>query len=171
MKNIKVVSIILSLIFVFSSVGFAQSVSLPALDGGNVSLNSQKGKIIVLAVGATWLPLSQNQTIIVNKLSKKYAGKDVVIYFVATDSTAEKSKNFASNDDIQSFAVRNKMTAAVLRDADGAVTLKKFDVDQLPAFVVLGKDGKAIGEPFGGVTPKEETILADKISQAIDKIL
>ncbi|MGI8555518.1 MAG: peroxiredoxin family protein [Pyrinomonadaceae bacterium] len=171
MKNIKFLLVIFSLMFAFSSVGFAQNVTLPALAGGNVSLNSQKGKVVVLAIGATWLPLSANQAIIVNKLSKKYLGKDVVIYFVATDSTAEKSKNFASNADIQAFAARNKMSAAVLRDADGAVTLKKFDVDQLPAFVVLDKDGKAIGEPFGGVTPNEETVLADKISQAIDKIL
>ena len=171
MKNIKFLSIILSLVVVFSSVGFAQSVNLPALAGGNVSLGSQKGKVVVLAIGATWLPLSKNQAIVTDKLSKKYLGKDVVIYFVATDSMAEKSKNFASNSAIQAFAVNNKITATVLRDSDGEVTLKKYKVDQLPAFIVLDKDGKMIGEAFGGVTPNEETNLANQISQAIDKIL
>ena len=171
MRNIKFLSIVLSLVSVFSSVGFAQSVNLPALDGGNVSLQSQKGKVVVLAIGATWLPLSKNQAIVTNQLSKKYLGKDVVIYFVATDSAMEKSKNFASNSVIQAFAVNNKITAAVLRDSDGAVTLKKYKVDQLPAFVVIDKDGKMIGEAFGGVTPKEETNLANQIAQAVDKAL
>lgn len=171
MKNIKFLLVILSLMFMFASVGFAQSATLTALDGGSVSLNSQKGKVVVLAIGATWLPLSKNQAIVANKLSKKYLGKDVVIYFVATDSTSAKSKNFASNEAVQSFAANNKMTATVLRDSDGAATLKKFGVDQLPAFVVLDKDGKMIGEAFGGVTPNGETELANQISMAIDKIL
>ncbi|MGI9036432.1 MAG: TlpA disulfide reductase family protein [Pyrinomonadaceae bacterium] len=171
MKNIKFLLIVVSLMFVFSSVNFAQNATLTALDGGSVSLGAQRGKVVVLAIGATWLPLSKNEAIVVNKLSKKYAGRDVVIYFVATDSSDAKSKNYASNAELQSFVTRNKLAASVLRDSDGAATLKKFNVDQIPAFVVLGKDGKIIGEPFGGVTPDAETDLADKISQAIDKIL
>lgn len=171
MKNIKIFLVVFSFMMAFSSIGFAQSVSLTALNGDSVSLNSQKGKVVVLAIGATWLPLSKNQAIVTNKLSKRYAGRDVVIYFVATDSTVTKSKNFASNDELQAFAARNKMTASVLRDSDGGATLKKYKVDQIPAFVVLDKDGKIIGEAFGGVTPNEETNLANAISQAIDKIL
>ncbi len=142
MKNIKFLFVILTLTFVFSNVGKAQNVSLTTLGGDNFSLQSQKGKIVVLAVGASWLPLSKNQTLVINKLAKKYAGRDVVIYFVATDSTAAKSKNFASSEQIQTFATRNKMTASILRDSDGAATLKKFKIDQLPAFLVFDKDGK-----------------------------
>lgn len=171
MKNIKNLSLVLGLILIFAGAGFAQNVNLTALDGSNVSLQSQRGKVVVLAIGATWLPLSKNQALIINKLSKKYAGRDVVIYFVATDATAEKSKNFASNTQIQEFASRNRMTAAILRDSDGAATLKKFNIDQLPAFVVLDKNGKTIGEAFGGITPNAETALANQISQAVDKIL
>ena len=171
MKNIKFLLVVFSLIFIFSSVGFAQNATLTALDGKSVSLSEQKGKVVVLAIGATWLPLSTNQAIVINQLSKKYLGKDVVIYFVATDSTAAKSKNFAGDDKLESFAVTNKMTAPILRDSDGATTLKKFNVDQLPAFVLIDKDGKMIGEAFGGVTPKQEKNLSDAISQAIDKAL
>lgn len=171
MKNTKNLFAVLSLIFFLAGVSAAQNVSLTNLDGGNFSLDAQRGKVVVLAVGATWLPLSDKQAIITNKLVKKYAGRDVEIYFVATDSTAAKSKNFASNQQIQDFAARNKMTAAILRDSDGATTLKRFKIDQLPAFVVFDKNGKVIGEPFGGVTPNAETEMANQISQAIDKIL
>lgn len=173
MKNIKFLLVVLSFIIAFSGISFAQNATLTALDGSSVSLDSQKGKVVVLSVGATWLPLSKSQANVTNKLTKRYFGKDVVIYFVATDSTLEKSKNFASNSALQTFAASNKITASVLRDSDGAATLKRFNVDQLPAFVLIGKDGKMIGEAFGGVTPgaDPETDLANAISQAIDKAI
>ena len=173
MKNIKTLFVVLGLIFVFSSLGFAQSVTLTSLSGDNVSLQSQKGKVVVLAIGATWLPLSKNQAAITNRLAKKYGGRDVVIFFVATDSTAAKSKNYASNEDLQAFATRTKLNSTVLRDADGSATLKKFKIDQIPAFLIFDKEGKLASEPFGGLTPTAdaETGLVNQISLKIDELL
>lgn len=173
MKNIKIWFAVLSFILVFSSFGFAQNVTLPALDGENFSLQSQKGKVVVLAIGATWLPLSKNQAAITNRLAKKYGGRDVVIYFVATDSTATKSKNFASNEDILAFIKNTKLSTQVLRDSDGSATLKKFKIDQIPAFVIFDKEGRLAAEPYGGLTPTPvaETALTDQISRKIDELL
>ena len=122
-----------------------------------------------MAIGASWLPLSDKQAEFTNALAKKYANKNVVIYFVATDSTNVKSRNFATNEQIRKFAFENKLTATVLRDSDGAVTLKKFDVDQVPSFVILDKNGIKVGEPFGGIDPKYDVTIP--ISKAIDKLL
>lgn len=172
MKNFKHLFVILSLIFVFSSFGLAQNLTFPALNGNNFSLQSGKGKIVVLAVGATWLPLSKNQAIITNLLAKKYAGRDVAVYFLTTDSTDAKSKNFASDSDIQTFATRNKVaTSSILRDSDGGIILKKFKLDQIPAFIIFDKDGKSAGEPFGGLTPNKENDLLIIISKKIDELL
>ncbi len=104
-----------------------------------------------------------------NALAKKYAGKNVVFYFVATDSANAKSKNFANNDSIRKFATANKLTATVLRDPDGAATLKKFNVEQVPSFVILDKSGRQIGDPFGGIDPKYDITIP--ISKAIDRLL
>lgn len=148
-----------------------QTANLTTLDGETVSLQSLKGKIVVLAIGATWLPLSKQQAMISNKLAKKYANRNVVMYFVATDSMSVKSKNYASNEQLKAFATRNKLTVPILRDPDGAMSLKKFSLDQLPAFVVLNKQGNAAAEPFGGLTPEYEDDLAAQIAQTIDKEL
>ena len=173
MNKTKSILATFTLTVVLSITAFAQTqdVSLPSLSGESVSLTGQKGKIVILALGASWLPLSKNQVIVINKLSKKYAGRDVVIYFVATDSSSAKSKNFASTEQIQAFATRNKLIVPILRDSDGLVVLKKFGVDQLPSFVVLDKQGKQTGEAYGGLTPEAETELFIQISQNIDKIL
>ena len=160
---------ILSFVFVFSMAVAAQN--LTALDGGKVNVENQNGKVVVLAIGASWLPLSTQQATITNKLAKKYAGRDVVIYFVATDSASAKSKNFASDDELNAFATRNKLTVSILRDSDGAQTLKKYGIDQLPSFVILGKDGKPATEAFGGIGIDPKNDVSIPISQAIDRIL
>ncbi len=169
MKNIKSILAVFGLLIAFSFAAQAQAVSLTSLDGEKVNITGQTGKVVVLAVGATWLPLSKDQAVIINKLAKKYAGKDVVIYFVATDSANAKSKNFASNQEISAFATKNKLGVTTLRDSDGLLTLKKFAVDQLPSFVILDKTGKSIGEPYGGIDPESD--ISIPISKAIDKVL
>jgi len=169
MRNIKTFLAILSLVFAFAFAASAQNVTLTSLDGGKINVQGQKGKVVILAIGASWLPLSNQQAIFTNKLAKKYAGRDVVIYFVTTDSTSAKSKNFASDEDIRKFVATNKMNVPVLRDSDGAVTLKKFGIDQLPSFLILDKNGKPATEPYGGIDPKSDITLS--IAQQVDKLL
>ena len=169
MKNIKSIFAVFGLLIASAFAVSAQAVNLTSLDGEEINVTGQNGKIVVLAIGATWLPLSKDQAAFTNKLAKKYAGKDVEIYFVATDSTNAKSKNFADNAEITAFAAKNKLGVTILRDSDGLITLKKFGIDQIPSFVILGKDGKPISEPFGGIDPGSD--ISIPISKAIDKVL
>ena len=143
--------------------------SLQMLGNGNIDLNSQKGKVVVLAYGARWLPLSEKQIEYTNLLAKRYAGKNVVVYFVSTDSLNPKSKNFASNEMLSKFAADAKLSVSVLRDPDGTLTVKKFRVDQLPSFVVLDRTGALSGDAFGGIDPKFDITIP--ISKRIDSLL
>jgi thiol-disulfide isomerase/thioredoxin len=142
---------------------------LTGLDGSRVDVQGQRGKVVILAIGASWLPLSAKQADYANSLAKKYAGRDVVVYFVSTESDDPKSKNFASNDDLKKFATANKIGFSVLRDTDGTATLRKFKVDQLPSFVVLDKNGAPAGEVFGGIDPKYDITVP--ISKTVDRLL
>lgn len=169
MKNIKLFAAVLSLAFVLSVSASAQNVVFTSIEGEKIDIQSQKGKVVVMAIGATWLPLSRNQSNAINKLSKKYAGRDVVFYFIATDSASAKSKNYASDEQLRSFVSDNKLGVSVLRDSEGAVSVKSFNVDQLPAFIVLDKEGKLATKPFTGIDPESD--ISVPISQAIDKIL
>ncbi len=171
MKNIKTLLAVFGLVFAFSFAARAQGASLTSIDGSRIDVQARKDKIVVLAIGASWLPLSAQQAIFTNKLAKKYAGREVEIYFVMTDSTAPKSKNYASDEELRAFASRNKLGVTILRDSDGAQTLKKFGVDQIPSFVILGKDGKPATEAFTGLNPDPKNDISIQISQQIDKIL
>jgi len=167
MKTLKNLALVLGLLVSITMAAWAQS-PLPSLNGSAVDIQGQRGKVVILALGARWLPLSGKQAEYTNVLAKRYTGKDVVVYFVATDSTSTKSKNFASNEDLEKFVAGSKLTVPVLRDSDGAVTLKKFGVDQLPTFVILDKQGNAAGT-FGGIDPKFDITVP--ISKAVDKLL
>ena len=168
MKTLKGFIAILSITLASVLAASAQT-NLTSLDGTRINVEGQNGKVVVLAVGASWLPLSNKQAEFTNALAKKYAGRDVVFYFIATDSANAGSKNFASNDAIRKFATGNKLTVTVLRDPDGAATLKRFNVEQMPSFVILDKNGHETGEPFGGIDPKYDITIP--ISKAIDKLL
>ncbi len=172
MKTIKLFTALLSLLFVMTLSASAQKIVFTSLDGNAIDVEAQKNKVVVMAIGASWLPLSNDQAAAINKLSKKYVGRDdVVIFFIATDSASSKSKNFASNDDIQKFAKRNKLNITILRDDEGIQTVKKYKLDQLPAFIILDKNGNPDGNPISGVDPFAEIDVADILSKRIDKLL
>lgn len=143
--------------------------SLPSLSGGSVDVQAQKGKVVILAVGASWLPLSGKQAEFTNALTKKYAGKNVAIYFVATDSTNPRSKNYATDNQVRQWASTNRLTVPVLRDSEGATVMRKFAVDQLPVFIVLDKNGNKSGEAFDGIDPKFDITVP--ISKKVDSLL
>lgn len=168
MRTLKAFITIIGLTVFLAAAASAQTV-LTTLDGARVDVEDQNGKVVVLAIGASWLPLSAKQVEFTNALAKKYAGRAVVFYFVATDSTNAKSKNYASNEAVRKFAADTKLGVTVLRDSDGLLTTKSFKIEQIPSFVILDKSGNSTIEPFGGLDPKFD--LIGPISKAIDKIL
>lgn len=170
MKTLKGFIALLSIMLAITFAASAQT-NLTSLDGARINIEGQTGKVVVLAIGASWLPLSSKQAEFTNALAKKYAGKNVVVYFIATDSANPKSKNYASAESIRKFAFTNKLNVPLLHDADGAATLKKFKVDQVPSFVILDKSGHVASEHFGGITTDAKYDVTIPISKVIDKLL
>ncbi len=151
----------------------AQDLNFQTLDKGTISLELHRDKVVVLAVGASWLPLSKQQVSIANRLAKQYAGrKDVLIYFVFTDSNNPKSKNFAPDEQLKKFAQENGLSVGILRDPDGLTSTKKLKVEQLPSFVVIGKNG-ILADTLGGLDLEAGNTdsLVKQISNIVEKLL
>ena len=55
--------------------------------------------------------------------------------------------------------------------ADGKASVRKYELDQLPAFIILDKSGKPDGDPIAGIDPLEEIDTAEILSNRIDKLL
>ena len=142
--------------------------SLRSIDGTTVTSESLRGEVVVLAFGANWLPLSRKQVQGVRKLADDYAGRGVAVFWVSTDSESSKSKNFATDEQLRTFSKKYGLEVTVLRDPDGEVS-KQFGIDQLPAIVILNKQGEAAGPPIGGLDPDGN--LADQLAPTLDRIL
>ena len=171
--NRKPLLALLLVVMLCSSFAFAQNgpatvnFSLHTADGQTITSDSLRGEVVVLAFGASWLPLSKAQRQGVRKLADEYSDRGVVVYWVSTESEDPKSKNYASDDNLRAFAQKYGLKVTVLRDPDGT-TSKKLGVDQLPSFVIIDKHGVA-SEPIGGLDPNGN--LANQLAERLDKVL
>jgi peroxiredoxin len=109
LTNRKSVFAISLLVLIGASVGLAQNhapveFSLRSIDGPTITSDSLRGEVVVLAFGASWLPLSKAQLQGVRKLADEYSDRGVVVYCVSTESEDQKSKNFASDQQLRGFA-------------------------------------------------------------------
>lgn len=154
-----------------TSIALAQNpvdFSLRSIDGQTVTSASLRGEVVVLAFGASWLPLSKAQLQGVRKLADEYSNRGVVVYWVSTESADPKSKNFASDEQLRAFSNKYGLKVTVLRDPDGVVS-KKFGVDQLPSIVIIDKQGNMSEGPIGGLDPNGN--LAAQLASRLDKLL
>jgi peroxiredoxin len=142
--------------------------SLRSIDGQTITSDSLRGEVVVLAFGASWLPLSRTQLQGVKKLADEYSNRGVVVYWVSTESENPKSKNYASDAQLRGFAKKYALDVTVLRDPEGDVS-KKLGADELPSIVILDKHGNPVGEPIKGIDPDGN--LAGQLAKQLDKIL
>ncbi len=169
-------AVTLSLLFVLALTVMAAPVpatqtidfSLRTVDGGEISSEMLRGDVVVLAFGASWLPLSRTQIEGVQKLADEYSNRNLRVYWVSTDSASPKSKNYATDSQLRNFARKNGLKIAVLRDPDGAV-FKQMRADQLPAIVILDREGNISGAPIGGIDP--EGNLAAQLAPRLNQLL
>jgi len=168
-RRVAIIACVFAIAMTISTPGLAQNpapeFSLRAIDGETVTSTSLRGEVVVLAFGASWLPLTRNQMEAVKKLADQYAGRGVAVYWVSTESESPKSKNYASDEQLRTLAQKYKAT--VLRDPEGAVS-KKLGVDQLPSVVIIDKQG-SVGDRIGGMDPTAD--LAKQWAERLNKLL
>ena len=157
--------ILISLSTTASAQPQAPDFSLRSVDGAAVTAESLRGEVVVLAFGASWLPLTRNQMEGLKKLADQYASRGVAVYWVSTESDSAKSKNYVADDELRELGRKYKIT--VLRDPDGAIS-RRLGVDQLPSTVILNKQGQ-VATALGGLDPNAD--MAKQLAERLDKML
>ena len=169
----------LALALLVSLSGAAQTTGGPldfklrTTDGGEITSEMVRGDVVVLAFGSSLLgPLSKAQAQGVQELADHFGPQNVRVYWVCTDSDSPKSKTYATDEQLRSFAHKNGLKVAVLRDPDGAI-FKRTGADQLPAGVLLDRRGEISGPPVGGFDPNPDPSrkLVNVLSERLSKLL
>ncbi|HEX8475158.1 MAG TPA: TlpA disulfide reductase family protein [Pyrinomonadaceae bacterium] len=141
---------------------------LRTTEGGEITSEMVRGEVVVLAFGASWLPLSRKQIEGVQKLADQYAEQNLRVYWVSTESDSPKSKNYATDNQLRDFAKKHGLKVAVLRDPDGKF-LKELRIDQLPSIVILDRTGNVNVPIIGGLDPGGN--LADQLATRLEPLL
>jgi peroxiredoxin len=153
-----------------SAAAQTQQYRLRTADGGEITSEMLRGDVVVLAFGASWLPLSKEQVRGVQELADEFGDRNVRVYWVSTDSDKTGSKNYASDEQLRAFARKNGLKLAVLRDPDG-VFFKRLSVpgNQLPAIVLFDRNGQVSVPSVGGLDPERR--LIEDLGPRLNKLL
>lgn len=118
--------------------------------GKSHTLSKYKGKVVLLSFWTTWCGSCQEEIPEIEKLSKEYKGKDVVIL----SSTSPNNNNEVSEQKMNVFLKKKGITHPVVFDTTGEVW-EKYRIRSIPTIYVINKKGE-ISTGFPGLVAKEE---------------
>jgi thiol-disulfide isomerase/thioredoxin len=129
----------------------APAFALLDLDGKTVSLESLKGKVVVIDFWATWCGPCISSFPAMQKVVAKYE-KDENVKLLFVDTWQSEADKVAT---VKKFLADKPYTFHVLMDTKDEV-VKSFNVNGIPTKFIIGKDGnirfKSVG--FDGSTEK-----------------
>lgn len=135
----------------------APDFTAPSIGGKPVRLSSFRNrKVVVMSFFATWCPPCKMEMPHLQKLSTKYAKKDVVFLAVSVD---------APGTDLRPFIKEYRLTFPVLHDTKG-LAAKAYNVEAIPLLVIVDKKGRII-ERREGFEPGMERAVSQKIDAAL----
>lgn len=145
-----------------------KEMTLHSVDGEAINLAEKKGKVIVLAFCATWIPQPEKRFPALMRLAEQYRNRGVEFYWVSIDSVEEKNFNHASDNELRAFAKQNNLSLKILRDPD----LKAYNalgVDKAPALVILDPSGQ-VHSRHAGLQPDRSDVYQE-ITRNLNRLL
>lgn len=122
--------------------------SLKDIHGNTVTLDSYRGKIVVLNFWATWCGPCTHEMPMLADIARQYADKNVVVIGVSIDDAQTQAK-------IEPFLKKRKIDFPILVGGEPEM-LKDFDLGiALPATAFFAPDGSIPFRVLGEIKKKE----------------
>ena len=134
---------------------------LKTLDGETVSMESLRGKVVILDFWATWCGPCRMTIPVLQELHKKH-GKDGLVVIGISDEPGEVVKPFVG---------RGGMDYRIVADPDTKMTWgANYEVESLPTMAVIDRNGKLrMYEKGFDRTPGRGTI--DRLNEIVPQLL
>lgn len=110
----------------------APDFTLRALDGPNLHLAEQRGRVVLVNFWASWCGPCRQEMPQLNKLHDKYRAAGLVMLGINIDDDPRQAAELAA---------RYQIRFPVLLDTDKAV-VKRYDLGAMPATVLIDRDGR-----------------------------
>ena len=110
----------------------APDFTLRSMDGPNLRLAEQRGRVVMVNFWATWCGPCRQEMPHLNKLYDKYRDSGFVLLGVNIDDNADKATELAA---------KLGLKFPVLLDTDKTVS-RLYDMGSMPATVLIDREGK-----------------------------
>jgi peroxiredoxin len=109
--------------------------TLTDLQGHQWTLQSLRGKVVLVNFWATWCPPCRKELPDLEQLSERFKDQGLVVLAISDEELAK----------VQPFVAERKLTYPVLLDAGGKVG-KEFAVEGIPKSFVYDREGKLVAQ-------------------------
>ena len=134
--------------------------TFPDINGREVSLSSQRGKVVLVNVWATWCPPCRREMPSMQRLYEKFKGKNFEILAVSIDSEGRAA--------VEPFMRKMNLTFPALLDP-GETIRPLYGITGVPESFIIDQQGilveKIIG-PINWATPEVFRFIQDLILKA-----
>jgi thiol-disulfide isomerase/thioredoxin len=122
-----------------TSNALAPDFSYQSISNSKVSLQSLRGKYVYIDVWATWCAPCKAEIPFLTKIEEEYEGKKIHFVSLSVDRQVDKSK---WEDYVKTHQLKG---IQVMADNDfNSDFVKKFNINSIPRFILIGPDGKII---------------------------
>jgi len=135
--------------------GRAPDFSLTDTQGKTVTLSAMNGKVVFLDFWASWCPPCRMSIPKVQQLHDRMKESGVVVIGINVENNARAAANFAKKERI----------TYTIAAGDGKVE-RDYRISSIPAFYIIGKDGKIL-KKYEGYYPGMEKEWETVIKQAL----
>ncbi len=115
-------------------------------DARALSLSELRGQAVLLNFWATWCGYCRNEAPLVERVSRRWRDRGVVVVGVDTDGPDQ--------GDPRSFAIAHGLSYPIVQDQTGRAT-RNYGVDGLPTLVVVSRAGKVLAVQTGAADESE----------------
>lgn len=134
----------------------APNFTYESVDGKTVSLSDFKGKLVYVDVWATWCGPCIAEQPAMEKLQKRFEGKDVVFIAVGTDQSDEPWKKMIEERKLGGIHLFSPNAW------DGTI-MKDYVINSIPRFILVDRDGNIVdadaARPSGDIGDQIEELL------------
>jgi thiol-disulfide isomerase/thioredoxin len=145
---------------------FQKFTSAPLVDGGEVTLRSLEGKVVLLDLFGTWCPPCRRSTPVLVGLYQRFHEKGLEMVGLAYENTGDVAQNRIVIDGFRKeFKIPYRLAlgpGVVWEELQAKAHAEK----QVPTILLLDRQG-VVREMFQGLEPGEETVLADRIAKLL----
>lgn len=142
----------------------APSLELPRLEGGTLSLEELRGKVVLLNIWATWCPPCVKEMPSMQRVYEKHREDGLEIVAVAVDDEPGiRQPDGRIEGLVSDFVDRLGLTFPVVVDPTGE-TERRFGTDYLPTTYLIDREGRIRVTEVGGRFWDEEPFIDMVIS-------